>query len=173
MTWGIVVLVVGVIVALVASELTQSFASDFEFAVYQGEDVLGGSELSFSEVLGQGKPVVQNFWAGLCPPCRAEMPGFQAVHNQYGEEFILLGLDVGRSKAATLPKRSEGKRIPVHRSGTSWRGYMSGKQRLFNSGARAELVATCHNHRIRISLDWLLILALGTAVLLASPLGVA
>lgn len=95
MTWGIVVLVLGVIVALVASELTQSFASDFEFAVYQGEDVLGGSELSFSEVLGQGKPVVLNFWAGLCPPCRTEMPGFQAVHNQYGEEFILLGLDVG------------------------------------------------------------------------------
>ena len=95
MTWGIVVLVVGVIVALVASELSKSFASDFEFAVYQGEDVLGGSELSFSEVLDQGKPVVLNFWAGLCPPCRAEMPGFQAVHEQYGDDFILLGLDVG------------------------------------------------------------------------------
>ena len=95
MTWGIVVLVVGVIVALVASELSKSFSSDFEFVVYQGEDVLGGSELSFSEVFDQGKPVVLNFWAGLCPPCRAEMPGFQAVHEQHGEEFILLGLDVG------------------------------------------------------------------------------
>ena len=57
--------------------------------------LLGGTDSSFSQVFGQGKPVVLNFWAGLCPPCRAEMPGFQAVYDQYEDDFIMLGLDVG------------------------------------------------------------------------------
>ena len=95
MTWGIGVLIVGVIVALVANELGKSFSSGFKFAVYQGEEELGGGDLSFSQLFDQGKPVVLNFWAGQCPPCRAEMPGFQEVYDQHQGEFILLGLDVG------------------------------------------------------------------------------
>lgn len=95
MTVGIAVLIVGAIVGLVANELSKSFSSDFEFVAYQGEEELGGSELSFSQLFDQGKPVVLNFWAGQCPPCRAEMPGFQEVYDQYQGDFILLGLDVG------------------------------------------------------------------------------
>ena len=71
------------------NELSKSFSSDFEFVVYQGEEELGGSDLSFSQIFDQGKPVVLNFWAGQCPPCRAEMPGFQEVYNQYQGDFIL------------------------------------------------------------------------------------
>ena len=62
---------------------------------YQGEDVLGGSEISFSELLRKGRPVVLNFWAGLCPPCREEMPDFQRVYDQRKDEFLLVGVDVG------------------------------------------------------------------------------
>ncbi|HZJ08436.1 MAG TPA: TlpA disulfide reductase family protein, partial [Trueperaceae bacterium] len=29
------------------------------------------------------------------PPCRQEMPGFQRVHDELGEEFILVGVDIG------------------------------------------------------------------------------
>ena len=70
-------------------------APDFQLTVYQGADVLGGEELKFSDVFGQGKPVVLNFWAGLCPPCRAEMPGFQEIYDKSKDQFILLGLDIG------------------------------------------------------------------------------
>lgn len=70
-------------------------APDFALTMYQGEDVVGFQEGRFSELFGHGKPVVLNFWAGLCPPCRAEMPDFQQVYDARGEEFILLGLDVG------------------------------------------------------------------------------
>ncbi|MGE3594294.1 MAG: TlpA family protein disulfide reductase [Dehalococcoidia bacterium] len=62
---------------------------------YQGEEVLGGREVDFAGLLGQGKPVVLNFWAGLCPPCRAEMPALQQVYEEYKGAFILVGVDVG------------------------------------------------------------------------------
>lgn len=63
--------------------------------LYQGEEVIGFTEGSFSQLFGRGKPVVLNFWAGLCPPCRAEMPAFERVWRQHQGEFILFGLDVG------------------------------------------------------------------------------
>jgi thiol-disulfide isomerase/thioredoxin len=69
--------------------------ADFEILVYQGREALGGSEVQFSELLAEGKPVVLNMWAGLCPPCRLEMPDFQEVHNEFGDGIVLLGLDVG------------------------------------------------------------------------------
>jgi len=68
---------------------------DFGVVVYQGDDVLGGHETQFSHVFTHGKPVVLNFWAGLCPPCRAEMPAFQAVADEYAEDLIMVGVDVG------------------------------------------------------------------------------
>lgn len=70
-------------------------APDFAIAVYQGGEVLGGEEVRFSEILAQGKPVVLNFWAGLCPPCRLEMPDLQAVHEKYQDRVVLVGIDVG------------------------------------------------------------------------------
>jgi thiol-disulfide isomerase/thioredoxin len=68
---------------------------DFAMVAYQGEEVLGAQELNFRELLGRGQPVVLNFWAALCPPCRQEMPGFQRVYDELGERFILVGVDIG------------------------------------------------------------------------------
>jgi thiol-disulfide isomerase/thioredoxin len=70
-------------------------SSNFEIAVYTGQEVLGGETVDFADVLDQDKPVVLNLWAGLCPPCRLEMPEFQEVYDQFGEQVILVGLDVG------------------------------------------------------------------------------
>jgi thiol-disulfide isomerase/thioredoxin len=70
-------------------------AADFEILVYQGGGTLGGLQVNFADVLRQGKPVVLNLWAGLCPPCRLEMPDFEEVNRALGDEIILLGLDVG------------------------------------------------------------------------------
>jgi thiol-disulfide isomerase/thioredoxin len=72
-----------------------STAGAFPIVAYQGADALGASELDFTELLGQGRPVVLNFWAGQCPPCRAEMPAFQRVYDQYGSDFLLVGVDIG------------------------------------------------------------------------------
>ena len=70
-------------------------APDFALTLYQGSDVLGGPNLHFADLLSKGKPVILNFWAADCPPCKAEMPDLQSVQAQYGDEMILFGLDVG------------------------------------------------------------------------------
>ena len=93
---GIAVIVVAVIAGLVVYGVRTSSGGDFKFSMYAGGDVIGGwNEVSFSELFPSEKPLVLNFWAGLCPPCRAEMPGFQAVYDQHQGDFILLGLDIG------------------------------------------------------------------------------
>lgn len=68
---------------------------DFTITAYQGEDVLGAQTTKFSKIFENGKPVVLNFWAGLCPPCRAEMPGFQRVFDQVHDSVVLVGVDLG------------------------------------------------------------------------------
>jgi thiol-disulfide isomerase/thioredoxin len=70
-------------------------AGDFTIAVYQGQDVLGGQEIRFSDLFAQGRPVVLNLWAGLCPICRTEMPELQEVYEEYGDRVLFIGVDIG------------------------------------------------------------------------------
>ncbi|MGH2403705.1 MAG: TlpA family protein disulfide reductase [bacterium] len=70
-------------------------APDFEIILYQGE-AASGSRIRLSRLWGKGRPVVLNFWAGLCPPCRAELPDFQRLYDEKGESsFTLIGVDIG------------------------------------------------------------------------------
>jgi thiol-disulfide isomerase/thioredoxin len=108
-------------------------APDFLITTYQGEDVLGGQEVEFSQVLAQGKPVVLNMWAGLCPPCRAEMPDLQAVYEQYNDRVLLFGLDVG--PFVGLGTREDGKALleelnVTYPAGTTFDAGVVGEYRL-------------------------------------------
>ena len=67
---------------------------DFTIRFYQGQDAAGGATRALSELRGQ--PVVLNFWAGLCPPCRAEMPEFQAFADEYAGRALVVGVDLGQ-----------------------------------------------------------------------------
>ncbi|MCI0802064.1 MAG: TlpA family protein disulfide reductase [Chloroflexi bacterium] len=70
-------------------------APDFSITMYQGQDVVGGQEVSLSSLTGQ-KPIVLNFWAGLCPPCRAEMPDLQEFNEKFQDRTLLVGIDIGQ-----------------------------------------------------------------------------
>lgn len=48
----------------------------------------------------RGRPLVVNFWASWCPPCVAEMPDFEAVHQQLGDQVAFLGVNLTDDPAA-------------------------------------------------------------------------
>ena len=91
----IAIVLVGVFITQSSSTAaTDGTVPDFGFTLYQGEDELGAEKLDFASL--QGKPIVLNFWTGLCPPCRAEMPGFQRFYDDTKDEVLLIGIDVGQ-----------------------------------------------------------------------------
>jgi len=70
-------------------------APDFTVTMFQGDDVVGGQEVNIHSLFGE-KPIVLNFWAGLCPPCRAEMPDLQEFNDEFEDRALLLGVDLGQ-----------------------------------------------------------------------------
>jgi thiol-disulfide isomerase/thioredoxin len=56
--------------------------------------------------LPEGRPTVVNFWASWCAPCRSEMPAFERVADELGDQVAIVGitdedeLDAAREAAA-------------------------------------------------------------------------
>jgi cytochrome c biogenesis protein CcmG/thiol:disulfide interchange protein DsbE len=51
-----------------------------------------------------GKVVFLNFWATWCPPCRAEIPYFIELVEQYGDDgFEVIGVDVDPRDFSKVP----------------------------------------------------------------------
>ena len=64
---------------------------------------LDGQKVKLSDF--RGKPVVLNFWATWCPPCKVEMPWFADLEKQYGKEgLVVLGVAMDDSEPATIAK---------------------------------------------------------------------
>ncbi len=48
----------------------------------------------------QDKPLVVNFWARWCPPCRAEIPELAAFQRKHGDKIVVLGIGIENDAAA-------------------------------------------------------------------------
>jgi len=71
---------------LMAGALPQPYegfpAPDIELAT------VDGTMVKLSDLRGQ--PIILNFWASWCPPCRAEMPAIQAVYQAYHNDGLMI-----------------------------------------------------------------------------------
>ncbi|MBX7158736.1 MAG: TlpA family protein disulfide reductase [Acidimicrobiia bacterium] len=59
-------------------------APDFDFTTFDGRQV--------SLAALRGSPVVLNFWASWCVPCRKEMPAFQQLSDELAGRVSFVGL---------------------------------------------------------------------------------
>jgi len=51
-----------------------------------------GKEVRLSDLFG--KPIVLNFWASWCPPCRGEMPDFDKVYGEVKDDITFVMVDM-------------------------------------------------------------------------------
>lgn len=59
---------------------------------------LDGSTVTLSDL--RGKPVMVNFWATWCPPCKEEMPTMEAAYKKAKDQgIVFLGVDIKEDPA--------------------------------------------------------------------------
>jgi thiol-disulfide isomerase/thioredoxin len=69
-----------------------------DFTVYDKD----GDKVSLSDNLGT--PVVINFWASWCPPCRSELPDFDAAAADYDGKVVFMMVNLTDGQRETKEK---------------------------------------------------------------------
>lgn len=64
-----------------------------------------GNSVKLSDLAGT--PVVLNFWASWCPPCKSEMPEFDKVCKELGTDVTFMMVDLVDGQRETVEKGSE------------------------------------------------------------------
>lgn len=61
----------------------------------------GGGSVRLSDL--RGRPVLVNFWASWCGPCRSEMPAMQRLYERWQPEgFTILAVNQGEPEATAV-----------------------------------------------------------------------
>ena len=72
-----------------------------DFTVYDAD----GNEVHLTDFVG--KPIVLNFWASWCGPCKMEMPDFNEKYLELGEEVQFLMINMTDGSRETVAIASE------------------------------------------------------------------
>jgi thiol-disulfide isomerase/thioredoxin len=83
------------VIAQQVTEILES-AETFDFDLQLTS--LAGKELRLSDLAG--KVVIVDFWGTWCPPCRAELPSFIKLQEQYADQFQMIGLNYNEANGA-------------------------------------------------------------------------
>lgn len=100
-----------------------------DFTVYD----VDGNEVKLSDYFG--KPIVLNFWASWCGPCKMEMPDFDEKYREMGEDvqFLMINMTDGMSETvegASSFIAEQGYAFPVFYDTGSHAAYAYGVQAL-------------------------------------------
>ena len=84
-----------------SEEDKSNYTKAYDFTVYDESN--NAYKLSDFE----GKPVVLNFWASWCGPCKSEMPDFETAYQKYGEEIQFLMVNMTDGYQETVSSANE------------------------------------------------------------------
>ena len=78
-----------------------------------------GNETKLSDLVANGKPIILNFWASWCPPCIGEMPEFDKVYFENGDDiqFVMLNMTDGQRETKEIAEKfiiDQGYSFPVY-----------------------------------------------------------
>ena len=73
-----------------AVQIAEDAAPNFQLTLFETENHAKGELLTLIDLAG--KPVVLNFWFPSCPPCRAELPDFEASFQAHKDEVAFIGI---------------------------------------------------------------------------------
>lgn len=82
-------------IALTEAPIVGHLAPDFTLATPQGETITLTDYVNrFGE---SGQPVILNYWASWCGPCRIETPELQSASLKFKNQVAILGINQGES----------------------------------------------------------------------------
>ena len=82
-------------VTLTEAPIVGYLAPDFRLQTAVGQTVALSETVAAAGAVGQ--PVVLNFWASWCAPCRIEMPNLQQASVQYNGRIAFIGINQGEN----------------------------------------------------------------------------
>ncbi|HAX61944.1 MAG TPA: alkyl hydroperoxide reductase [Elusimicrobia bacterium] len=63
---------------------------------------IDGGTLTLSDV--RGKLIILDFWATWCPPCKAEIPSFVQLQNEYNDKLAIIGVCLDEGDPGNVKK---------------------------------------------------------------------
>lgn len=101
----------------ITAQTQDTALSNLNKAIERGIEVqtLDGKRMKLAQLVGKNRPVLIDFWATWCGPCRQEIPHLLALAKQYrGQGLTVIGLTIEDPNADLAAVRDYAKRLGIN-----------------------------------------------------------